>query len=215
MIYKVYIIDFHTGIQLLESTLKEFQEKKNKNKIFPEFFKNVNITIDNLQEAMAKGRRVNEMTRVIESEDSIIIIYYHPLSRVLFCSISDADDDLDRLKVVIKNIGNRFWKKHQSDLKNFRATTEKQRFKTFKVDIENLSMGGKYAEVIPKLLVDQKVLDKILSMGTINDFDFQVAISCNGNTSSLKISRRYKKTRNDINKSLQKLNKLDIIKFNK
>ena len=66
-----------------------------RNVIITGFFNAVNRTVDNIQEAMAKGRRVNDMSRVLESEDSTIAIYYHPISRVLFCSISDADDNTE------------------------------------------------------------------------------------------------------------------------
>ena len=162
---------------------------------------------------MDKGRRLNEMIRVIESEDSTILIYYHPLSRILFCSISDADDDTEKLKEVIHKIARRFWKKHQSDLKVFRATTEKARFKTLNVDIENLTRGGKIAEVFPKLLVAKRVLEKVLTMGTINDFDFQIAVLCTGKNSPLKISRILKLKRIEINDVLKKLEQFDIIKM--
>jgi hypothetical protein len=153
------------------------------------FFNTIHQTIDNLQEAMAKGRRVNEMTRVIASEESTILIYYHPLSRVLFCYISDADDDIQKTKQSIHKVGSRFWKKHQSDLKIYRSTTEKNRFETFKADIENLTLGGKIAEVFPKVQILKSVLEKILSMGMITDFELKVAVKCDGKNSPLKISR--------------------------
>ena len=162
---------------------------------------------------MAKGRRINEMTRVLESEDSTYVIFYHPLSRVLFCSVSDADDDTDKIKDMVHKIGSRFWKKHQSDLKNFRATTEKKRFLTFKVDIENLTMGGRFAEIFPKIQVVKNVLEKILSMGMITEFEFQIAMDCTGNNTPLKMSRNYDKTRTEINEVLKKLEQLDIIKI--
>jgi hypothetical protein len=164
-----------------------------------------------IQESMAKGRRVNEMNRVVESEDSTIFIYYHPLSRILFCSISDADDDTEKIKEVIHKIANRFWKKHQSDLKVFRTTNEKSRFQTLNADIENLTIGGKIAEVFPKLLVAKNVLEKVLTMGMINNFEFQIALLCSGKNSPLKISRTLNIKRNDIHEALKKLEKLDII----
>ncbi|GAH44644.1 unnamed protein product [marine sediment metagenome] len=102
---------------------------------------------------MVKGKNGNEITRIVESENSTIIIIYHPLSRILFCSISDADDDVDKLIEVNKKITSRFWKKHQSDVEIFRTTSEKSRFQTIIADIENLTRGGKIAEVFPKLLV--------------------------------------------------------------
>lgn len=211
MIYKIYLIDGDNGISLLESTFKEL--KKIQDDILTGFFNAINTTIDVIQEAMAKGRRVNEMDRVLQSEDSTIFIYYHPLSRILFCSISDADDNTDKIEEVIHKIANRFWKKHQSDLKTFRVTTDKSRFHTLIADIENLTIGGRIAEVFPKLLVVKNVLEKVLSMGMITDFDFQVALQCTGKNSPLNISRILNKKRTEINDILTKLEQLDIIKI--
>jgi hypothetical protein len=211
LIYKAFLIDGDNGISLFESTFKEL--KKIQDDILTGFFNALNKTIDVVQESMAKGRRVNEMTRVIEAEDSTIVIYYHPLSRILFCSISDADDDIAKLKEVIRKIAVRFWKKHQSDLKVFRATTEKARFQTLNADIENLTRGGKIAEIFPKLLVAKSVLEKVLTMGMINDFDFQIALLCTGNNSPLKISRLITLKRDEINDVLKKLEQLDIIEM--
>ena len=131
----------------------------------------------------------------------------------MFCSISDADDDIEKLKDVIHKIARRFWKKHQSDLKVFRATTEKARFQTLNADIENLTRGGKVAEVFPKLLVAKNVLEKVLTMGMINDFDFQIALLCIGKNSPLKISRILSSKRNETNDALKKLEQLDLIKM--
>lgn len=162
---------------------------------------------------MAKGRRVNEMNRVVESEDSTIFIYYHPLSRILFCSISDADDDIEKIKEVIHKIANRFWKKHQSDLKIFRSTTDKTRFQTLNADIENLTMGGTIGEIFPKLLIAKNVLEKVILMGTIKDVDFEIALLCTGENSPLKISRILHMRKTEIYDSLKKLEKLDVIKI--
>ncbi len=141
------------------------------------------------------------------------LIYYHPLSRILFCSISDADDNTDLLKDTVHKIAVRFWKKHESDLKIFRTTTEKSRFQTFKADIENLTIGGRAAEVFPKLLVIKNVLEKVLTMGIINDFDFQIALNCTGEASPLKISRILNKNLSEIQDILKKLEQLDIIQI--
>jgi hypothetical protein len=211
LIYKIYLIDGDNGISLLESTFREL--KKIQDEILTGFFNAINTTIDIIQEAMSKGRRVNEMDRILQSEDSTILIYYHPLSRILFCSISDADDEIDRIEDVIHKIANRFWKKHQSDLKNFRATTDKSRFQTLGADIENLTIGGRIAEVFPKLLVAKSVLEKVLSMGMINQYDLQVALHCTGKNSPLKISRILNKKRTEITDILKKLKRLEIIKF--
>ncbi|TFG29246.1 MAG: hypothetical protein EU532_03600 [Promethearchaeota archaeon] len=215
MIYKIFLIDADNGISLLEVTFKAFKESKStvQDEILAAFFNAVNIMIDKVQEAMAKGRRMNEMTRVLESEESTIIIYYHPLSRVLFSSISDADDDTEKIKVSINKIGNRFWKKHKGDLKVYRTTTEKNRFDAFKAEIENLSLGGRIAEIFPKILIIKSVLEKILSMGMINELEFKVALKCNGQNSPLKISRICDISKTEINDVLKKLEQLDIIRF--
>jgi len=212
VIYKIFLINADDGIAILEAVFKEFG-KKIMDDILTGFFNAINRTIDRIHEAMSKGRRINEMTRVLQSEDSTIVIYYHPLSRVLFCSISDADDDTDKIKRTMHKIGRRFWKKHQSTLKEFRTSNDKGRFLAFRTDIENITLGGRIAEVFPKHIVDKKVLEKILSMGMINEFDFRVALSCNGKNSPLKIARIYGKTRNEINDVLKKLEQLDIIKY--
>jgi hypothetical protein len=162
---------------------------------------------------MVKGSNKEDMTRIVESENSTIIIIYHPLSRILFCSISDPDDDVDKTIEVIHKISSRFWKKHQSDIKIFRTTSEKSRFQTIIADIEIISQGGKIAEIFPKLLVVKKVLEKIMSMGMVNEEDFQVALRCTGETSPLRIARQLAKTRNDVNNVLKKLEQLDIVSF--
>ena len=212
MIYKIYIIDGNNGISILESSFKEFENKEAGKQILPNFFKILNDTIDKIQEAVSKGK-AEEISRIIEAEDSVIIIYFHPSSEVLFCSISDADDDIDKLKGAIKKISNRFWKKHQSDLKIFRSTSKKGKFQTLNADIEIITMGGRIAEVFPKLLVVKKVLEKIFTMGTISEFDYQIALQCNGKNSPLNISRIFEKNRYEIYEVLNKLERLDIIKL--
>jgi len=162
---------------------------------------------------MVKGKNKEDMTRIVESENSTIIIMYHPPSRILFCSISDADDDVDKTLEVICKISSRFWKKHQSDINAFRTTSQKSRFQTIIADIENICQGGKIAEVFPKLLVVKKVLEKIMSMGMISEEDFQVALRCTGETSPLRIARILAKPRNDVNNILKKLEELDIVSF--
>ncbi|MFX0059792.1 MAG: hypothetical protein ACFE8J_15955, partial [Candidatus Heimdallarchaeota archaeon] len=196
-----------------ESTFKDFKKEKIGDDLIPGFFREINRIIDKIQEMMAKGEKENEMTRLLESENSTIVIYYHPLSRILFCSISDADDNTDKLIEVIHKIANRFTKKHKSDLETFRTTTEKSRFQTIIADIENLTNGGKIAEVFPKTLIVRNVLEKILSMGMITNFEFNVAQKCTGENSPLKISRIFNKTLTEINEALKKLEQLDIIQM--
>ena len=211
LIYKIYLIDGDNGISILDTSFKEFQKDKIDDNLIPGFFNEINAIIDSIQDAMAKGKKENEFVRMLESEFSVILIYYHPTSRILFCSISDADDDTEKLVEVIHKIANRFWKKHKSDITNFRTTTEKSPFKTIIADIENLCHGGHVAEVFPKLMIVKGVLEKILSMGMINDFDFHVALICTGDNSPLKISRLMQRPKTKIIDSLKNLHQLDII----
>ena len=205
------MIDVLNGISLLEVILKEFQ-KKDKNIIFSKFFKEINLIIDDIKIEMSKNSTVKEFTTVFESNDSSFLIYYQPLTGILICSISDADDDIDRIKESIQRIDHRFIKKHQSNLKIFRDTTEKTRFQTFTADIENLTFGGRIAEVFPKLLIAESALKKILANNIISKFDFEVALLCDGNNSPFRISKKYPdKSKTEINEILKKLEQLDII----
>jgi len=162
---------------------------------------------------MVKGKNGDDMIRIVESENSTIIIVYHPPSRILYCSISDADDDIDKLIGVMNKISNRFWKKHQSDIKLFRTTSEKSRFQTIIADIENICQGGKVAEIFPKLLIGENVLPKIVSMGMIDEEELRVALKCAGKASPLRIARELGKSRNEVNNILKKLEQLDIVNF--
>ncbi len=212
VIYKVFLIDGESGIAVLEVSFKEFKKRNiTRTIIFPNFFRAINDTIDNIHAAMAKGRKINEMLRLIESEDATMLIFYHPLSRILCCSISDADDDLEQLKTAIQQIGSRFWKKHSSDIEFFRTTGEKSRFSSFIIDVEILTMGGKIAEKFPKSLLSKNVLDKVYSMGIIDDLEYKIALACTGEASSLKIARQFQKPRKEIEEILKKLEKLEII----
>ncbi|MBN1800049.1 MAG: hypothetical protein JW891_00995 [Candidatus Lokiarchaeota archaeon] len=207
------MIDSNSGISLLESSFKEFKDNKAEEGLFPGFFNAINRTIDSVQAAMSTGRKIDEILRIVEAEDSIIVIFFHPESAILFCSISDADDDISCLKDIMRKIATRFWKRHKADLKIFRSTTDKSKFQSLIVDIENLTMGGKIAEFFPKLLVVKGVLDKILSMGLIDEIDYRIASKCDGMNSPLKIAKELYEDRLKIRESIVKLKNLDIISF--
>jgi len=211
LIYKIYLIDANNGISILESTFKEFQDKKVNTDLFPGFFNVINKIIDKIQKAIVKNEKVDELIRVVEAESATILIFFHPSSKILFCSISDEDDDITKLKEVMRKIAVRFWKKHQSDLRLFRSTSNKSKFQSIIVDIENLTMGGKIAELFPKLLVVPSVLDKIYSMGLINDIDYKIASVCNGDWSPHKISRKLDISKEELYSILKKLKDLDLI----
>ncbi len=213
MIYKVFIINAENGISILDTTFKQFKDKRVEKEVFPDFFKAINETIDIIHEAMAKGKALNEKMRVIESEESLIVIFYHPMAELLICSISDAGDNADTIKGIIRKIGNRFWKKHEADLQYYKNSDDKDRFTTFKTDIEILTMAGAVAEEYPKLIVIKSVLKKIHSMGIIDDLDYLIALKCTGDNSPLKISRMFEKNRLEIHDVLLRLKQLEIIKY--
>lgn len=198
---------------MLNTTFKEFQNKRIEKEVFPDFFNAINKTIDSIHKAMAIGKNKIEKTRIIEAESSITVIFYHKQSRVLICSISDAGDNIEKIKKTVFKIGNRFWKKHNSDVKLFRATNEKKQFKTFKTDIEILTMEGKIAEHYPKLIIIKNVLKKVHSMGIINDLDYLIALKCTGENSPLDISRMFNKSKIEVFSILNKLEEKEIISF--
>jgi hypothetical protein len=212
LIYKVYLIDGDSGILLLETTLKEFPKTQIEKEVFPDFFNEINQIIDSIHSAMAKGHNIEDIIRIVESESSTIIISYHRPSRILICSISDADDNIEQIKKAIIKIGNKFWKKHKAEIDHFRKTDDKSKFKTFSADIEVITMGGSIAEEYPQLIIIKNVLQSIRSMGIINDLEYLVALKCNGNNSPLEISRKFDKTKMEIYEVLNKLAELEIIK---
>lgn len=212
MIYKITIFDGFDGVLILEIDFKDFQ-KEIKEEIISSFFSQINVLIDNVKQLKDKENKVNATIKVFEVKQLTIILYFHRISRMIFCSISDSDDEVDRIKETLTRISNRFWKKHQSDLNIYRTTTEKARFQTFIADVENLTNGGKIAELFPKIIVIKNVLEKIYSMGMITEFDLKVALNCNGLNSPLKISQLYNKSRTEINEILKKLEQLNIIKI--
>jgi len=213
LIYKISLIDSDNGILVLELDFKDFQ-KEIKEEIISSFFSQINVLIDNIKQLKDKESKVNTFIKQIEVKQLAIIFYFHPLSRMIFCAMSDSDDEIDRIKETLTRISDRFWKKYQSDLNIYRTTSEKARFQTFIADIENLTNGGKIAELFPKIIVIKNVLEKIYSMGMITEFDVKVALNCNGQNSALKIKEIVKiKNIDEIKETLKKLEQLNIIKI--
>ncbi len=214
MIYKVFLIDGSDGILILEKSFKEFNKSKNlKTELLTDFFKEVNKMIDDLQDAMTKGSRLGDTNRIISGDYSTIIMYYHSLSHVLFCSISDDDDDKEKLIEILQNFGLKFYEKYEKDLKKFRKTSEKKYFLSFIDEIDILSVRGRGAEILPKLIIAKNVLERIKNMGIINDKELKIALECNGKKSLLKISRNLSIVESKIRESLKKLENLEIIKL--
>ncbi|MFO7795727.1 MAG: hypothetical protein ACQERB_03135 [Promethearchaeati archaeon] len=212
MIYKIFLIDGDSGIAILDTTLKKFSKDEIEKEVLPNFFNEVNKIIDNIHGAMEKGRNLDEVIRIIEAESSTMVILYHFPSRILICSISDADDNIESIKKAMQKIGNKFWKKHKSEIENFRNDNDKTKFKTFDADIEIITIGGKIAEEYPQLIIIKNVLENIRSMGIINDLEYLVALKCDGRNSPLEISRKFEKTKMEIYEVLKKLEELEIIK---
>lgn len=214
MIYKVFLIDGDAGILILEKCFKEFNKNKNlKTELLTNFFKEVNKMIDDIHDAMTKGSRVGDTNRIISGDYSTIIMYYHSLSHVLFCSISDDDDDKEKLIEILQNFSLTFYKKHEKDLKKFRKTSEKNYFLSFIDEIDVLSVGGRGAEILPKLIIAKNVLERIKNMGIINNKELKIALECNGKKSPLRISRIFNTIESKIRESLKKLENLEIIKL--
>ena len=214
MIYSVILVDGDSGILLLENQLKELEKKQNlSSDVLAGFFKALNNMIDEIQVSMKKGRDVSNMIRSVESEGSLIIIYYHPQSRVMICSISDPDDDRVKIIELIKILGKRFWLKHQADIDIFRKENIRDIFNSFSVDIDTYSLEGKVAESFPKLMVALKSMNRIKMMGVVSELEYKVAKLCDGKTSSLKISKDLQISLDSVKRCLNKLEDVDIIKI--
>ena len=197
---------------LLNTTFKKFKKPEIEKIVFEDFFNAINTTIDNIHKAISEDKETNKIIKLIETISSTILLFYHPISRILICSISDEEDNIEKLKESIYKIMNRFWQKYKSELELYRSTTDKTKFQIFKVDIEILTMGGEIAVEYPKLIIIKNVLNNIRSMGIINDLDYLVAMNCSGTNSPLEISRMLEKTKFEIHEVLNKLESLKIIK---
>ncbi|MHA1368924.1 MAG: hypothetical protein ACTSRA_04295 [Promethearchaeota archaeon] len=220
MIYHFMIIDADNAILIFEKIFKplkitESKESKNLGSIvIAKFFTAVNSFIDEIQNAMRKGRDISNMNRVILAENSSVIIHYQPEARVLIGAITDADDDPDIIIAASRKIGERFWKKYRENLERFRVTMDKRAFKAFLPDVEMILRDGKIAEIFPKLQIDRKTLHRIFLMGVITRDEYNVGSIADGKTSPLQISKKIgaSMSKNHVMTILKKLENLDIIK---
>ena len=213
MIYSIILVDADSGILLLEKKLKSSKTNDVSPDVLASFFGELNGMIDDIQKSMKKGRDVSNMTRVVSSENSSVLLHYQPKARVLVCAISDPDDDVERITQNLKVLGKRFWLKHKTDLEIFRKENIREIFNPFGVEIETQTLGGRVGEKFPKLLIAEPALERIKMMGIINMDEYNVANLCDGKTSALKISKRLELTSNDTKKVLIKLEDLDVIKL--
>lgn len=214
LIYSIIIVDGDSGVLLLEKPMKALDKD---HKISPEllagFFKALNSMIDDIQISMKKGRDVSNMTRAVTSEGSSIILHYQPQARVLLCSISDPDDDENKIREILRDLGKRFWQKHRGDLELFRKEGVKNIFNSFSVDLDTYSLEGKVAESFPKTMITKMALERVKTMGVIDENQYRIALLCDGKNSALKIARELDISRDMVNIYLKKLEDVDIIKF--
>jgi hypothetical protein len=213
MIYSIILVDADSGILLLEKKLKSSKTNDVPPDVLASFFGELNGMIDDIQKSMKKGRDISNMTRVVSSENSSVLLHYQPKARVLVCAISDPDDDVERITQNLKILGKRFWLKHKTDLEIFRKENIREIFNPFGVDIETITIGGKIGEKFPKLIIAEQALERIKMMGIINMEEYNVANLCDGKTSALKISKKLELTSNETKKILNKLEDLDVIKL--
>ena len=213
MIYSIILVDADSGILLLEKKLKVQKSSDVSADALANFFGELNTMIDDIQKSMKKGRDVSNMTRVVASENSSISLHYQPNARVLICSISDPDDDVEKITQNLKLVGKRFWLKHKTDLEIFRKENLRDIFNPFGVDIETITLGGKIGEKFPKLLIAEPALERIKMMGIINGEEYNVANLCDGKTSALKIAKKLEFSTSKTKKVLNKLEDLDVVKL--
>lgn len=213
MIYSIILVDADSGILLLEKKLTIQKSNEVSPDALANFFGELNTVIDDIQKSMKKGRDIGNITRVVSSENSSIIMHYQPNARVLVCAIADPDDDVEKITQNLRMIGKRFWLKHRTDLEIFRKENMRDIFNSFAVDIETISLGGKIGERFPKLLIAEAALERIKMMGIINLGEYNVANLCDGKTSVFKIAKSLNISSNEAKKLLNKLEELDVVKL--
>ncbi|MBD3186813.1 hypothetical protein GF325_08310 [Candidatus Bathyarchaeota archaeon] len=217
MIYQFLIIDADSGILIFEKDFKLLKKSRASQSnlragVIAEFFNAINTFIDEIQNAMRKGRDVSNMNRTLLAENSTISLVFQPEARVLITCISDPDDDVEIIIAICRKIGDRFWKRHKDTLQNFRITMEKKPFTAFMPDVELLLRDGKIAEIFPQLQINKKTLQRITLMGVISDEEYNVSKLIDGKTSPFLIAKKLKKTKQEVMSVLDKLESLDIIK---
>ncbi len=90
-----------------------------------------------------------------------IIIHYCSKCNTIVCSISDADDNNDKILKALTTLANRFFQKHWGDLVQFRIGNQHEIFNSFQIDIENFTMQGKIGHSLPKLIVNELTLERL------------------------------------------------------
>jgi len=212
MIYSIILVDGDSGILLLEKQMKDLDKKSLSSDVLAGFFKALNGMIDEIQIFIKKGRDVSNMTREVNSENSRIILHYMPEARVLICSISDPDDDAEKIIETLRILAKRFWLKHRSDIEKFRKDSLRDIFNSFSVDIDTYTLEGRVAESFPKVIISDMALERVKMMGIVDATEYKVIKMCNGKTSALKISKDLEISLDKVKLILNKLGELDLVK---
>lgn len=216
MIYSIFLIDADSGVLIVDSTFKKMAHAENEQpQVLAGFFQTLNSTIDDIHTSMRKGRDLSNMNRILASEGATVILHYQPEGRILFASISDADDNTDKILDCLKILSRRFWKKHHSDVEQFRINSQKDIFKSFLIELQIMTLNGTIGEEFPKLSVSDSSLNRIHNMGMISKQEWNIAKMCNGSLSPLQISRKMNLHQSEVTQALKRLQGLDIIKYEK
>ena len=125
--------------------------------------------------------------------------------------ISAAADKSDDKNLAMKAMGEVLNQFHQKfDLENWDGNIKM--FEPFTSTVDEILDAGKIAEIeiwIPKL--KKKLPKMILKMGTINNFEFDVANLCNGKKTSDDIAEELGVPQDEVVLALEKLKKLKLI----
>jgi hypothetical protein len=208
VIHQLYIIDGETGLSIIEYL--DYPQSKE----FNDFFQVINDIMDDIRSNIQDNDNgtLSNFSRIIMIDNfSIIIHYYHP-AKILLCCLSDVDDIKEKILSVLETLGRRFWQKHSSDISKFLQTNKKEIFNSFILEIEMLTRSGRIAENLPKLIVSDSTLDKLLKMDVISDQELSIAKICRGTLSPLQISEKTNIPHENVTEILKKLKKIDIIK---
>jgi len=215
MIYSIYIIDItQSGIPLVEYSFKDLgcsDEDGPRSKVFDEFFNNIGKTIKKIREEDPEHTIHSEFTRILLVADLNVIIHYCGIGEFVVCSINDLDDNKEKILEAIEALARRFYQKHRTDLQEFRYSNKTHMFKSFQIDIMNLTLNGNIGEEYPMLIINQKTLERLKKMSIISHEEYLIAKHCEGTNSPFKIAEILDEDYDNIKSALTKLTNLDII----
>ncbi|MHA1648182.1 MAG: hypothetical protein ACTSVL_11460 [Promethearchaeota archaeon] len=207
MLHAVYIIEGETGLSIIE--YREYPQSKE----FNDFFLVINDIMDDIRSNIQENRTLSNFSRILMIGKFSIIIHYYHAAKILLCSLSDVDDNKEKILSVLETLGRRFWQKHSMDIDKFLQTNKKEMFNSFIIEIEMLTRNGKIAENLPKLIVNDSTLTRLCKMELISEEELSIAKICKGILSPLQISEKTNIPHEKVAEILNKLKKIDIIKL--